>query len=95
MQQSVSLSRISSYNNYASRIRDLLGEKLLPEDNDRGEIWVPRILQLYVWQTPIMLLNFGILVFVVGLGIMVSENRNRMVKTSQPSIGLDGNVRCL
>ena len=94
MQQSVALSRLSSYNDYASRIRALLGQKLLSKDSDRGETWVPSKLQLYFWQTPIMLLNFGILVFVVGLGMMIFENRKGANKSGQALMGVDGNVRC-
>ena len=94
MQQSVALSRLSSYNDYASRIRALLGQKLLSKDSDRGETWVPSKLQLYFWQTPIMLLNFGILAFMVGLGIMVFENRNGADNNRPDTMGVHAEVRC-
>ncbi len=93
-QQSVALNRTSSYRDCTSRIRSLLGQKLLSEDSDRSETWVPRMLQLYVWQTPIMLLNFGILAFVIGLGIMVFENINRTDNSGNASTGVDGKVCC-
>jgi len=41
-----------------------------------------------------MLLNFGILLFVIGLGIMISENRNGVDRNSQASMSIDGKVRC-
>lgn len=91
-QQSVALNRISSYKDCTSRIRSLLGQKLVSKDSDRSETWVPRMLQLYVWQTPIMLLNFGILAFVVGLGIMVFENRNGADNSGQASMGIDAKI---
>jgi len=92
-QQSVALNRISSYKDYASRIRSLLGQEIVSQDDDKGKRWVPRKLQLYVWQTSIMLLNFGILLFVIGLGVMIFENRNGVDRNSQASIGVDGKVR--
>ncbi|KAN0115325.1 hypothetical protein V8E51_004869 [Hyaloscypha variabilis] len=72
-QQSVALNRVSSYKNYDDKIRSMLGHKVVSKDTDRGETWTPRYLQLYVWQTPIMHLNFGILGFFIGLGIMLFE----------------------
>jgi hypothetical protein len=93
-QQSVALNRVSSYKDYEARIRSMLGHKVVSKDSDRGEAWTPRKLQLYVWQTPIMHLNFGILGFVVGLGIMVFEGRNGMDDSGPVSKGLDAKVRC-
>lgn len=93
-QQSIALNRISSYKDYTSRIRSLLGQEIVSEDNDKSKTWVPRKLQLYVWQASIMLLNFGILLFVIGLGIMISENRNGVDRNSQASMSIDGKVRC-
>ena len=72
----------------------MLGHKVVSKDSDRGETWMPRKLQLYVWQTPIMHLNFGILGFVVGLGIMVFERGNRMEYSGSASKGLDPKVCC-
>jgi hypothetical protein len=94
MQQSVALNRVSSYKDCTSRIRSLLGQSLVSKDSDRSETWVPRKLQLYVWQTPIMLLNFGILAFMVGLGIMVFENRNGADNNRPDTMGVDAEVRC-
>jgi hypothetical protein len=93
-QQSVALNRVSSYKNYDFRIRSMLGHKVVSKDSDRGETWMPRKLQLYVWQTPIMHLNFGILGFVFGLGIMVFERGNGMEYSGSASKGLDPNVCC-
>jgi hypothetical protein len=94
MQQSVALNRLSSYQDCPLRIRSLLGQKLVSKDSDRSETWIPRKLQLYVWQTPIMLLNFGILAFVFGLGIMVFENRNGADNSGSTMIGVEAKVSC-
>jgi hypothetical protein len=94
MQQSVALNRVSSYQDCPSRIRSLLGQKLVSKDSDRSETWIPRKLQLYIWQTPIMLLNFGILAFVFGLGIMVFENRNGADNSGSTTIGVEAKVSC-
>jgi hypothetical protein len=93
-QQSVALNRVSSYKDSDSRIRSLLGKKVVSKDGDSGVTWVPRVLQLYVWQTPIMHLNFGILGFIVGLGIMVFESRSGANNSRPASTGLDAKVRC-
>lgn len=33
--------------------------------------WRPRRLQLSIWQTPVMMLNGSIYIFVIGLGVVV------------------------
>lgn len=91
-QQSVALNRVSSYKDYDSRIRSLLGYKVVWKNSDRAEAWTPRKLQLYVWQTPIMHLNFGILGFVFGLGIMVFESRSGKDDSGPVLKGLDDMV---
>jgi len=70
-QQTVALNRLSCYKDGLSRIRLLLGEKLVSKEEGQPERWTPRVLQLYVWQTPIMLLNFGVALFVGGLLEMI------------------------
>jgi hypothetical protein len=94
-QQSIALNRISSYKDFEARIRSMLGHKVVSKDNDRRVAWTPRKLQLYIWQTPIVHLNFGILGFVVGLGIMVFESRKGMDDSGPVSNGLDAKMRCL
>jgi len=94
-QQSVALNRVSSYKNYDDKIRSMLGHKVVSKDTDRGETWTPRYLQLYVWQTPIMHLNFGILGFFIGLGIMLFERIEGAEYSGPVPKGLEPKVRVL
>jgi hypothetical protein len=106
MQQSVTLNRISTYEDAPTRIRSLIGERLIPPDNgnntdkdgsgEHAEQWKPRIIQLYVWQTPIMCLNFGIVAFVVGFAVLVFgkwSNKSDSIQGRQDSMILEGKVR--
>lgn len=58
-QQSVALNRLCCYQDRWEKIRRMLGAG---PDHTR-----PHKIQLFVWQAPIMLLNFGVILFVVGL----------------------------
>jgi len=106
-QQSVALNRISSYTDAPARIRSLIGEKLRPRprniddqvDKDTsGELHeelMPRTLQLYVWQTPIMCLNFGIASYVIGFASLIFQNCGNGTGSNyatQSSLTLDGKV---
>ncbi|KAH0543152.1 hypothetical protein FGG08_002497 [Glutinoglossum americanum] len=68
-QQGVALNRLSCYVDGPARIRSLLG---VPPAVATGTIY-PRWSQLYVWQTPIMLLNFSIFFYTMGLAILVFD----------------------
>jgi len=69
-QQSVALSRLSSYQDGLCRLRAVLGKEL-PATNKASQTWSVRWTQLFVWQVPVMLLNFSILLFVVGLVVVL------------------------
>lgn len=83
-QQSVALNRLSCYKDGLSKIRFVLGH-MQPSKDGRPETWEPRRLQLYVWQTPIMLLNFSILLFIIGLSVMIigAAGQTNQVFTSE------------
>jgi hypothetical protein len=63
-QQSVALTRLGSHPEGLDKIRKLLGRHI------DGK-WKPSNLQLIVWQAPLSLLNFSVVMFTVGLGILV------------------------
>ena len=63
-QQGLALSRICCYEDSCQKIQSTLGKHM----NDKP---VPRRRQLFLWQTPIMLLNIGLLAYVVGLIIQI------------------------
>lgn len=74
-QQSIALSRLNSHPEGLRQIRRQLGGPVsLRSSTDRGEVvgrnvaWKPSLLQVYVWQVPVMMLNFSILMFLAGLG---------------------------
>ena len=82
-QQSIGLNRLSSYENGLGKIRLLLGEQNPRFDNIHRATYKGRNekiaeyrfrmrkSQLWIWQTPVMLLNFAILLFIIGLMIAV------------------------
>jgi hypothetical protein len=69
-QQSVALSRLSSYQDGLRRLRAVLGKEL-PATGKASQTWSVKWAQLFVWQVPVMLLNFSILLFLVGLVVML------------------------
>jgi len=64
------LSRLSSYQDGLRRLRAVLGKEL-PAAGKASQTWAVRWVQLYVWQVPVMLLNFSIVLFLVGLVVML------------------------
>ncbi len=79
-QQGVSLNRLSGYGDGLSRIRRMLGSRA---DGLANSIAVPYWDQLYVWQTPIMLLNVSIVLFIVGVVIKLFDNLWNAVLSDQ------------
>ena len=93
-QQSIALNRIMNYENSLRRIRSMLGEEnpFYSNQNSHNGYWGRdekieharmrmRKSQLYIWQTPVMLSNFSILLFVIGL----------FVKLFQAAVATNGN----
>jgi hypothetical protein len=75
-QQAITLNRLSTYSNGLTRIRLLLAAETESEQADDGHDARhkrPSLLQLYVWQTPIMFLNFSILLYIAGLMALVFQ----------------------
>ncbi|KAK4209373.1 hypothetical protein QBC37DRAFT_324064, partial [Rhypophila decipiens] len=70
-QQGVSLNRLSGYSDSLSKIRNLLGSAGFHRQH-RVTV-TPHWDQLYVWQTPIMLLNVSIILFITGVVILIFE----------------------
>ncbi|KAI9847111.1 MAG: hypothetical protein M1838_001015 [Thelocarpon superellum] len=69
-QQSVSLRRLMVHRQGPQRVRHLLGIA----DESRIGHFRPRESQLWAWEVPIILLNYGIIVFCIGLGIIMWQN---------------------
>ncbi|KAL8831671.1 MAG: hypothetical protein Q9170_005194 [Blastenia crenularia] len=83
-QQTIGLSRLCSCENGWLKVRNLLGEEnpsyrrierkpsflSRPQRHPENKIRMKKS-QLWMWQTPVMLLNFAILLFVIGLMISV------------------------
>ncbi|KAL9082218.1 MAG: hypothetical protein Q9159_006614 [Coniocarpon cinnabarinum] len=65
-QQSISLYRFSATKNGLKHIRSVLGGR----ENERG-VREPGAFQVYVWQVPVMLLRFGIVLFLLGLWVLL------------------------
>ena len=81
-QQTVALHRLSCYSKGLAMIRSMLGEYQKEPINDEtitrsAGRCRPRWLQLYVWQTAIMLLNFSVLLFIVGLVVFIFDQLGR------------------
>jgi len=70
-QQGVSLNRLSGYSDSLLRIRNLLGSQPAPNTH---HIVTPHWDQIYVWQTPIMLLNVSIILFITGIVILIFDS---------------------
>ena len=64
-QQAITLHRLSCYPDSAKRILSMLGRPA-PPSSSTNKTW-PKYAQVYLWQTAVILLNFGILLFLVGL----------------------------
>lgn len=64
MQQSIALHRLSSNTNGLERVRNLLGYS-------KGGTWKARHLQIFMWQSAVMLLNVAIFLFILGLFIAI------------------------
>jgi len=95
-QQSVALNRLSCYRDGPARIRALLGKRkkhlgAAGREEESANICSPRLGQLYVWQTAIMLLNFSILLFTVGLTIFVFDQLGRRERST--GAWTEGNVK--
>jgi hypothetical protein len=76
MQQSLTLYRLGCYEDCLPRLRAILGRE--HRRGDGSTFWTVRWSQMVVWQVPVMLLNFAILLFVGGLVAML---RDRALKT--------------
>jgi hypothetical protein len=76
---------LSAHSESLSRIRTILGSSR----GTRGTVAVPYWDQLYVWQTPNMLLNVSVIMFIVGIVILVLDGlknvapSNRTVKAKE------------
>ncbi|KAG8354233.1 hypothetical protein FVEN_g7816 [Fusarium venenatum] len=66
-QQSLTLHRLSCYTNKCERVREMLSKS----SSYQAHPSEAEVTQLYVWQTPIMLLNIGIVLFIIGLAIQI------------------------
>ena len=63
-QQAVMLTRLSSYTDGPERVCRMLGKL-------EGGSWRARKLQLFIWQSPVMLQNGSIYMFIAGLVVLV------------------------
>lgn len=68
-QQSLTLYRLGYYEDCLSRLRHILGQEHRRKDG--STVWTVRWAQMVVWQIPVMLLNFSILLFVSGLLVLL------------------------
>jgi len=64
------------------------------------ELWKPSLLQVYIWQIPVMMLNFSVIMFLSGLGISVwSAAMNMGLNWEGPEIKVSSasccNVECV
>lgn len=75
-QQGVSLNRLSGYSDSLSRIRNSLGSQT---SQFAPVVVAPHWDQLYVWQTPIMLLNVSVVLFIVGIVILLFNSLGSVV----------------
>lgn len=72
-QQGVTLRRLSSHRDGFPFVRMLLGR----QNKQRHGLVEPRLAQLYVWQTPVMLLNFSVILAVLGLAVLVVDRARK------------------
>jgi hypothetical protein len=70
-QQSLTLYRLGCYEDCSLRLRKILGYERRRKDG--STFWTVRWTQLVVWQIPVMLLNFSILLYMAGLLTMLKE----------------------
>jgi hypothetical protein len=63
-QQAVMLTRLNTYTDSPQRVRKMLGKL-------EGGSWKPRKMQLFIWQSPVMLQNASIYMFIAGLVVLV------------------------
>lgn len=70
MQQTVALHRLRSNQDGPRRVHSLLSHRQAGADH-------PRYLQIFIWQTPVMLLNVSIVLFIIGLSILVYHDVSR------------------
>ncbi|CAJ2510903.1 Uu.00g065280.m01.CDS01 [Anthostomella pinea] len=63
-QQAVRIARLNTYPDSGQRMRDMLGTL-------QGTQWRTRKLQLFVWQTPVMLQNGSIYMFIARLVVLI------------------------
>jgi hypothetical protein len=47
------------------------------QNNQQHGDFEPRLTQLYLWQTPVMLLNISIILVVVGLGVLIVDQAHK------------------
>lgn len=78
MQQSLTLYRLGCYEDCLPRLRAILGRGHRRADG--STFWTVRWSQMVVWQVPVMLLNFAILLFVGGVVAMLRDRAIRAVK---------------
>jgi hypothetical protein len=78
MQQSLTLYRLGCYEDSLPRLRAILGRRQRRVDG--STFWTVRWSQMVVWQVPVMLLNFAILLFIGGVVGMLKERAMRAVK---------------
>ncbi|KAE9362839.1 hypothetical protein N431DRAFT_433567 [Stipitochalara longipes BDJ] len=77
MQQSLTLYRLGCYEDCLPRLRGILGKR--HRGVDGSTFWTVRWSQMVVWQVPVMLLNFAILLFVGGVIGMLWDSAVRAV----------------
>jgi hypothetical protein len=82
-QQYLALGRLSSFPDRAVKLRNLLGHQT-------AEGWKPRKLQLFIWQTPVMMLNGGIYIFVIGLGVVVYGSTIALQRRTKDELNVVG-----
>jgi hypothetical protein len=63
-QQAVALGRLNCYYDRLDRLRRMLGRL------QDGE-WELKKWQIYIWQTPVMVLNGSIYMFILGLALLI------------------------
>jgi hypothetical protein len=63
-QQAVKLARLNTYPDCRQRVCNMLGVY-------EGQQWRPRKVQLFIWQTPVMLQNGSIYMFLAGLVLLI------------------------
>lgn len=65
-QQSIILHRFHSHEDPTERLKDMLGYQCHKPNH-----WHPRLAQLFIWQIPIMMLRFGVYMFLIGMSILL------------------------